>query len=216
MNSSASKLSRIALVAAVALVAVQAAFAADRQPVRLTAADQAAAKAATLKASDLGAGWKGGAVKPDLTPDDPCPAKRSDLVITGAAKTKFTSQGAIVTSEANLLRSAAMVAADWKRTVGSAPYMACVRREVMKTPDARVVSFARMPFPKLAPLAVRYRMVTDYGTAASPVLVVADVIFLGRGRTEISLLVTAQHAERADVDLAGRRLAQLLVSRARA
>jgi hypothetical protein len=216
MSSSASTLSRVALVAAVALVAVQAAFAADRQPVKLTAADQAHAKAATLRLADLGSGWKGGAVKPDLSPDDSCPAKRSDLVITGAAKTEFTGQGAKVVSEANVLRSAAMVAADWKRTVGNAAYMACVRREALKTPGAKVISFTRMSFPKLAPLAVRYRMVVDYGTTASPVRVVMDVIFIGSGRTELSLLVSAQYAERADVDLAGRGLAKLLVARAKA
>lgn len=214
MRSSVSKLSGAAAAAA-ALVVVHAALAAD-SPVRLTAADQAAAKAATLKLGDLGAGWKGGAVKPDLSPDESCPAKRSDLVLTGAAKTEFTGQGAMVMSEANVLRTAAMVAADWQRTVGNPTYMACVRREAAKSPVWKLVSFAKLPFPKVAPLAVRYRMVVDYKTAASPVRAVLDVIFIGRGRTEISLLVSAQYAERAEVDAAGRRLAQLLVSRAKA
>lgn len=211
-----ASISKLAAAAAMALVAVQAALAADAQPVRLTAADQAAAKAATLRLADLGAGWKGGAVTPDLSPDDACPSKSSDLVISGAAKTEFRGQGAMVMSEANVLRTAAMVEADWQRTVGSATYMACVRREAAKSPVWKLVSFAKLPFPKVAPLAVRYRMVVDYRTAASPVRAVLDVIFIGRGRTEISLLVSAQYAERADVDAAGRRFAQLLVSRAKA
>src|SRR5687768_11234864 len=121
-------------VAALSLVLVQAAFAAETQPVKLNPVDQAAAKAITLRMSDVGAGWKGGATKPDLTPDQTCASKRSDLLITGAAESKFETEGALVTSESQVLRSAAMVSADWQRTIGNPTFMACVRREMSKVP----------------------------------------------------------------------------------
>ena len=40
-----------------------------------------------------------------------------------------------------------------------------------------------------------------------------DVIVLGRGRTEISLIVTTPYADRASAEVVERKLAKLLVSR---
>ena len=94
MRSSKTPIRTVACVIGLGLVFVQAAFAADKQPIRFNAADQAAAKAVTLKAADLGPAWKGGARKPDLTSDDDCSFKRSDLVLTGAAKSEFKLEAA--------------------------------------------------------------------------------------------------------------------------
>ena len=105
-------------LAALTLVLIQAADAAESQPIKFNAADQAAAKAMTLKRSDLGAAWKGGATKPDLS-NDTCPTKRSDLVLTGAAKSEFNQSGLFVTSESAVLQSPAMVRADWQRTAAN-------------------------------------------------------------------------------------------------
>ena len=215
MNSSKT-MSRGA-VAVLTLVLVQAALAAETQPIRFNAADQAAAKAVTVKMSDLGAGWKGGATKPDLTSDVNCATKRSDLVLTGAAKSEFKSSGLLISSESEVLQSPAMVATEWRRTVGNAAFMACISREFVKSDaSVKVVSFTKLAFPKLTQMAARYRLVADYGTAASSVRVVVDMILLGQGRTELSLIVSAPYADRAAVDLAERRLAQILVSRIRA
>src|SRR5687767_628808 len=109
-----SKARFAAVLAASALVLVQAALAAETLPVKFNATDQAAAKAITLRVSDLGAGWKGGATKPDLTPDQTCATKHSDLLVTGAAKTEFKTEGALVSSESFILGSAAMVSVDWQ------------------------------------------------------------------------------------------------------
>ena len=84
-----------ALACLVATTAVALADNGNRQKIRFNAADQAAARAAVLRRSDLGSGadWKGGARKPDLTQTDPCPnynPKQSDLVLTGIAETQFT------------------------------------------------------------------------------------------------------------------------------
>ncbi len=215
MRSQKSSIRTVACVVGLGLMFVQAAFAADKQPIKFNAADQAAAKAVTVKAADLGPGWKGGAKKPDLTPDDTCSFKRSDLVLTGAAKSEFKTPGAMVSSESNVLQSPAMVAAEWKRTFASSPYMACVRKNYMKAedPNTKLVSFKPMAFPKLARFVARYRMVADYTQAENSMRVLVDIIVLGQGRTEIALIVSAPYADRAAADIVERKLAQVLVSR---
>ena len=124
-------------------------------------------------------------------------------------------QGASITSESNVLQTPAMVAAEWSRSFGNSSYMACARKVVMDSdePNVTFVSFKKIPFPKLAQYSTRYRMVADYGDAGSAVRVLVDVVMLGRGRTEISLVLTVPYANRASADLAERQLAKLLVSR---
>jgi hypothetical protein len=215
MRSSKTPIRSVACVVGLGLMFVQAALAADKLPTRFNAADQAAAKAVTLKAADLGPGWKGGAKKPDLTNDDTCATKVSDLLITGAASSKFDGPGVSVTTESEVLQSPAMVAADWRRSVGNAGAMACVGRELMKTKEAgvRFVSFKKLAFPKLTQYAARYRTVVDYVKPGSSMRVSIDFVILGQGRTEISLILTARYADRAAADRAERNMALLLISR---
>jgi hypothetical protein len=217
MRSSNTPIRAVASVVGLALVLVQAALAADTQPIRFNASDQAAAKAVLLKAADLGSGWKGGAAKPDLTPDDVCAMKRSDLVLTGAAKSEFTTPGATVSSESNVLQSPGMVATEWRRSTGNAAYMACARKQYLTAdePNVKVISFSKLAFPKLTQYGARYRLVGDFGKPGSSARLVADMILLGQGRTEVLLTVWAPYAERATADLAERRLAKILVSRIR-
>ena len=203
-------------LAALALVLVPAAIAAEKYQIKFNAADQAAAKAITLQRSDLGAGWTGGPGKPDLTPDEDCPTKKADLVVTGAAKSEFQSEGVLVSSESNVLKTAAMARADLQRTAGSARWWACGKRAIAKEKAIRLVSFGKIAFPKLGQYSARYRVVIDYGTAGSSVRVVMDIVAVAKGRSEVALIVTAPYKNRTAVDAAGRRLAGLLVGRIRA
>jgi hypothetical protein len=210
-----SKTSFGAGVAAVLMfVAVQAAWAAESYVTRYEAADQAAAKAITLTKADLGAGWKGGRIKPDLT-NDTCATKRSDLVLTGASESEFETNGAYVTSQGLVLRTAAMVRLDWQRTIGKPSFWACARKEAT-IEGARLVSLKNIGFPKLAPYSARHRLVYDFGKAGNPALVLMDMITLGEGRSEITLIVSAPYADRSAADGAGRRLAKILLSRIKA
>ena len=215
MRSSKNSIRVVACVIGLGLVFVQAALAVEKQPTRFNAADQAAAKALTLKAADIGPGWRGGAKPPDLNPDSPCAMKRSDLVLTGAARSEFKTQGASISSESNVLQSPALVTAEWQRTIQSVTFMACARRAYMKSDEAnvKVVSFTKLAFPKLTRYAARYRVVADYGASGNTVRVLVDLIFLGQGRSEISLIVSTPYADRIAADGAERRLAQILVKR---
>ena len=149
MSSSKTLIRSFACAVALGLVFVQAALAADKQPIRFNASDQAAAKAVTLKAADLGPGWKGGVTKADLTPTTTCAMKVSDLVLTGAAKSEFTAPGVAVGSgEHQVLQSAAPVSAESRRrTVGNTKFMACVIRDVMRSRTrAKVISPYKLAF----------------------------------------------------------------------
>lgn len=199
-------------LAALMLVVVQAAYAAEKQPLKFNPADQAAAKAITLKLPDLGAGWKGGPAKLDFS-NDTCPTKVSDLVMTGAAKSTFSGDGVFVTSEASILRTAAMVRTDWQRTVANPAFWACGRREMASLEGGKLVSLEKMAFPRLAQYSARYRLVYDFGKAGSPTLVLMDLIMVGQGRSEITLMLSAPYNQRAATDGAGRRMATLLLSR---
>jgi hypothetical protein len=209
---------RLVTVALLAGVVVGAAVAAEPQPVKLNAADQAAAKAVTLKAGDLGPGWKGGPQKPDLKRDDMarCGIEYRDLVLTGAAESQFTAPGIFVASYSDVLQTKRMVQLDWRRAVTSGKLVTCMRTTLADDDRATFVSFKRLSFTRVAPMTARYRLVQDYTASGRTARVLMDMIFLGRGRNEVTLVVSVPYSERAAVAAAELKLARLLASRMRA
>lgn len=195
----------------------------DKARVSFTSADLAAARAAVLHRDDLGTagGWSGGARKPDLSSTLSCPGyapKQSDLVVTGAAEAVYHHTGLELQSEAQVMRTRAMVALDWRRTVTAPKAFSCVRTMLAKSLPAgqRLASFTKQPFPKLAPYAAAYRALIDVSTYGQHALVVADIVLVGRSRTEVSLSVEAPAAARSTLPAAERRLAKALLARVRA
>jgi hypothetical protein len=193
---------------------------AEKWQIKYTAADQAAARAAVLKRSDLGAaGWKGGAAKPDFSPST-CTTyqpKVSDLIVTGAAASEWSYAGALTFhSETWVLKTTAMVKLDWQRTVAHPSFLPCAKEEFGTQTAAKLASAKRIALPGLAPLARRYRFIVDVTQQGETVRLLSDVILIGKGRTEISLLTTARYADRKPVEAAEVRLARALVARAKA
>src|SRR5689334_12636079 len=123
----------------VAVMAAGGAYAADisKEQVHLTKADQAAAKRAVAVRSDLGSGtWAGGFAKPDLSASAACAdfhPKQNDLVVTGAAETDWTDQGLQLDTQAAILKTPAMVAADWRRTILAHGAVPCLRSRLLKS-----------------------------------------------------------------------------------
>src|SRR5215470_9100169 len=159
-----------AVFAAVALGSSSGAMASssDKARVSFTPADQAAARAAVLHRADLGTagGWTGGATKPDLSSTLNCPGytpKQSDLVVTGAAAANYHHAGLVLQSQAQVLKTATMVALDWRRSVASPKAIACLRTTMAKSlpKGQRLVSFQKQPFPHLAQYAAAYRALVD-------------------------------------------------------
>jgi hypothetical protein len=65
-------------------------------------------------------------------------------------------------------------------------------------------------------MTARYRLVQDYTASGRTARVLMDMIFLGRGRNEVTLVVSVPYSERAAVAAAELKLARLLASRMRA
>jgi hypothetical protein len=191
-----------------------------KQKIELNAADQAAARAVVLRRSDLGAGWTGGRTKPDLTSTVSCPSyhpKVSDLVVTGAASSEFHRTGLAFANEVELFRTAAMVDRDWRRSIVPAAGP-CLRQTLTKGLGGRatVVSFGRIAFPRVTAHTAAFRGIVEVSALGQTVRVLLDIVFVGKGRTEISLDATAPAAAAGAVSAAERRLARKLAARARA
>lgn len=213
-----------ALLAAlcVAAVAAGAAFAVtgEKEQVHLTKADQAAAKRAVASRADLGSGtWTGGFVKPDLSAAPTCAdfhPKQSDLVLTGAAETAFDNQGFRIQSEAQVLKTHAMVLADWKRTVLAPAAIPCLKTHLVKELGSGVtfVSFRRVIFAPVATMVQAYTLLVDVKTSTGKVRVALEIALIGRNRTELTLISTAPNVAQKVVAQADAQLARAMVSRA--
>ena len=203
-------------------VSAEAAAPPNKPVIRLNAADNALARAAVLRRADLGStGWSGGSVKPDVSSTLSCPGytpKQSDLVVTGAAETDFRRTGLQLQSVAELLKTRAMVARDWRRTVADPRGSACLRHLLVKglTRSERLVSFRKLAFPRLTRYTAAYRSVVSVRTQGTTVPVLFDAVLVARGRTELTLTMIAPFAARANVSRAEVRLARGLLARMRA
>jgi hypothetical protein len=208
-----------ALVFAFSLVLAATAFAGERIPFKGNAADQAAAKAAVVQRSDLGAGWTGGATKPDLSSDTGCAGwtpKQSDLVMTGAAASTFTAKGLQISSEVNVLQSTKMVRLDWQRTAIDPRALGCVREGLAKALNnatRKLISVNRLSFPRLTAQTLAFRALVDVKSNGSTLRLISDIVVVGKGRNELTLLATASYASRTPVKAIEIQLARLLTSR---
>jgi hypothetical protein len=214
----------IAVMAAVAVTAGGAFADTGRKQLELTAPDQAAARAALIRRSDLpGAPWLGGRVKPDLSQAPTCRdyrPKQSDLVLTGIAESSFTRRDGrwYVDSGVQMVRTARMLRLDWQRAVMAPRAIRCHRREIAKriSRDGLLVSFGRIPFPHLTRYAVEFRAIvyvpagkTDAGRW------LVDAVLFGTGRAEMGLNILARTDARVATTKLERRLARTMVGRAR-
>jgi hypothetical protein len=215
----------LALIAALTLATAALAAHTDKEQIHLTAADQAFARATVLTKADLGTvgTWTGGSVKPDLGSAPPCASfqpKQSDLVLTGAAETKFKQPGIEFDSEAQVLRTPQMVKLDWQRTVIAAGLLPCLRSVLAKSSSAatKIVSVRRMAFPHVSQYTAAIRVLLDVkaGSSTVPLRAFVDIVFVGHGRTEISLTTTALMINDKVTRAAEARLALIMAARAAA
>ena len=206
--------------AGVALIAAAAVAAADpgKEKIARTAAGNARAKSEVLRRADLGKGWSGGFKKPSLSSTEPCSyrPKQSDLVLVGAAETTWSRPlGREVESEAQVLRTPAMVRRDWRRTVTAPQVLPCLRQGFKKVlgPQAKAVSVRRVAFPRVATYtrAFRVRATVESGAGAVPIEI--DFVALGAGRNELALTLSAIGPERASLRTESLRLARVLAHR---
>jgi len=213
----------VVFTAALALAGAAAAGTTDHNQVKLTAADQAVAKKIVIKPSDLGTGWSGGAVKPDLNDALVCAnyhPKQSDLVLTGAAESKYAVTGAQVDSVAQVFRTADMVATDWHRSVLNPQLVSCLRETLAGnlTPSQTIASIGRIAFPQgHGILAREYRTVLNVtSSTGSTAKGIVDLIVFTRGRSELSLTTVGSYDQRASIARVERVLVGVMLMRATA
>jgi hypothetical protein len=211
------------LIVTVALASLPA-FAAsgtEKPQIKYNPADLGAARAVVLRRADLpGSGWKGGRVKPDLTATT-CPSyhpKQADLVVTGAGESDYQRGAVVFENIVQVLKTSHMVALDWQRTVADPRNVPCERYALAHAlgKGAKVESFGRISFPHLAKYSREYRGVFTVPIQGQHVRLVTDVVLVGRGRTEISVGITAAASARSAITPLEVALAKKLVARARA
>jgi hypothetical protein len=213
------------LALSLALPALAAAASSEKPRLRYNAADQAAARATTLRVGDLGGAglWKGGAVKPDFSEEEACPYYRpqqSDLIVTGAAATQFQllSGAESVRSETWVMTTPRMVELDWQRSVQHPQLLRCLRDSFEKGfgGGGRLISAKRLAFPRITPRTAAFRVTMEVRAGNAPVRFLIDFVFIGKGRSEIGLYGLWAGEDPAVASAADTRLARILVSRARA
>jgi len=193
----------------------------NREQVRLNPAGQAAARGAVLRRSDLGSGWTGGLKTPAPPADVSCPGyepKQSDLVLTGAAEDLFQHTGLVLETDAQVLKTRAMVARDWRRSVVDPRAVPCLRHILAKQlpSNQRLISFERRVFPPVARYAAAYQMLVRVSAQGQSVPVVVDLVLVGRSRTELTLTTSAPAAAGAAIAAAEVRVVRILLARVRA
>jgi hypothetical protein len=186
-----------AALLALTVVAAAAASGSDQEQVHLTTAGQAAAKAAVLRLADLGSGsgFTGGSVAAGSSATPDCTAyhpKQSDLVKNGDAGSSFSAGAVSIQSDATVLATAAMVRTDWQRTIRPA-LAGCLGTLFARSlgSSGKVVSVTDLPFPQVGTYSHGYRAVLNVAKAGTTSKIVSDFILIGRGRTELTLVVTS-------------------------
>jgi hypothetical protein len=183
--------------ALIGLVSTSTALAAivDAPTVRITSADQAKARAALLRRTDLGAGWLGGPIKTSPLSPPNCPGfdpKESDLVVTGHADARYTYRqaGLELDQDIQVMKDAAAVQTDFARTISS-KLAKCLAYQLGKLKNVVGVRVERLPFPPTGDVSAVYRAVIDLQTPSGRGTLLSDYVFFGQGRTEYEFTVIA-------------------------
>jgi hypothetical protein len=193
----------------------------NRETVRINAADQAAAASALVKRADLSPEvnfhWRGGRVRPDSSPNPTCPNYHPDFsgfVVTGDAASRWADEPYEVYSETEVLQSAEMVRREWKAQIATPAAVPCIRSYLAKRIAAAgntFISFERIPFPHMATYSAGFRLVG----VVNGLRYVVDSAALGTGRAQITVSVAAVVSQRQFVAAETKRLARILVRRAK-
>jgi hypothetical protein len=179
----------LACLLLLALVVSGTALAARGDPKReLTAADNARARAMLLRKSDLATNVRS-TPSQESDSDFYCKAlDESDLTLTGEARSPDYTVGYVaVSSYSDVYESVADANASWSRGT-SAAGQACLRegtRRELAGQKGRLVSFKRVPLPRLAQRSVSFRVVA----AREKVRVYIDVVALQHSRAFASFVV---------------------------
>jgi len=190
-----------------------------KEKIALTKAGNKLARAEVLHRADVGAGWAGGFKKPHLPAALKCSyrPKQSDLVVIGASESVWQKPGFVLDTISQVLRTAAMVGKDWRRTVIAPQVPSCLRRDLAKSLGAsgKVISFGRLAFPHVAPRTRAFRAVVNVKSTVGTVPLVVDVVALDVGRNELNLTMSGPKKAGRSLKRVETHWARVLTHRAR-
>lgn len=184
-------------VVVAAAVVVGTALAAPGDPQKkLTKADQARARAASIRLSDLGTGWK---AVPSGKKDSGSPRcsnynpDQSDLVETGDYDSPdFTRKdGSFVSSSTGVFRTAQMARTGYGRVAVPALascFAELFEKQVVKPNTLQVVGTGPLAFPALGDRSAAYRVRMTYKTPTASVPFTTDLVVFNKGRADVALI----------------------------
>src|SRR5262249_26648999 len=204
-------LSFVAVGAVMALLLGPATLASGPKPetTRLNAADQAAARAVVVRRADLqpASGWMGGSIKPESIVVN-CPYYHPDLsrfVTTGQAASRWSRKSSgliVVTTEASVSQTARMQREELRIQLQPAA-VRCGRSIYSKQATAAgvtLISFERVSFPHIATYSAAFEArVRWVGPNGQDGRSAGELVFLGQGRTAITLVVSGPQSARASL-----------------
>ncbi len=190
-------LRRAILLGVLALVVVPVSLAANGEPQkRLTKADQARARAASLRLADLGRGWTAKPSGPDSGSNPRCSSynpDQSDLIETGHYESPdFTRQdGSFVSLSTGVFKSIGMAKSAYSR-VAKPTLPACFAEIFRKgTGNPKAVKIARvgaLDFPKYGDRSNAYRLTGTIAVQTQTVRFAIDLVLFNRARIDAAMI----------------------------
>jgi hypothetical protein len=191
-----------------------------RETKAINAADQAAARAVVVERADLRpqGGWKGGATKPEYVLLN-CSYYHPDLsrfVITGEAASRWSRMSSAlgVLTETSVSQTAQMVRRESQIQLRPEA-IRCVRSTYARQAAAAgavFVSLKRVSFPHIGTRLTAFELRASVGREST----MGELVFIGQGRTSITLAVSGAQSARRIISAEAIRLARILVGRIQA
>jgi len=112
--------------------------------------------------------------------------------VIGAAESRWQKPAFEIDSGAQVLKTAAMVGKDWRRTVVVPQVAPRLRQSMVKDlgSSGKLVSFGRVAFPHIAKRVRAFRVVVSVKTSLGPTAIEVELVALGVGRNELNLNVS--------------------------
>lgn len=191
--------------------------------VAYNAADQARAKAALLRQSDLGTAWADhSTATPSSLKAPVCPSLRpnySKLTITGHAESVFDNGngGIQVVSDVEVWKTAKQAEQHMNALLKPA-LPKCIKYSFLKSPGGSkliLLPVKARELGKFADVSVSYRAPVGYKVGKQTYTVLSDFVFLRKGRTEIYINVTGPSTAEDQLTAFETRIAKTLAARIR-
>jgi hypothetical protein len=187
--------------------------------VKLNPIDGAYASRALVSRADLGSAWVGNKINPPSSLKAPvCPSLRPDfskLTITGHAESVYNNGngGIQIISDAEVWKTKQQMRTHFQKLFKpKLPECLAYSLRKMGIDAGSIGPVAELPFPDMATVAVHFRAPIKVGK----LIVYADFIWLGKGRTQVYINVIAPSNVGSQLTALEQRIARAVLKRIKA